>query len=83
VVGFQYKQEADWFLGALKVRMEECGLALHPEKPRLIEFGRFAVSRRKERGLKGSPETFNVLASPTFAASISGKALSSYVSLSP
>jgi hypothetical protein len=41
--------------------MEEFGLALHPEKTRLIEFGCYAASRRKERGLKGSPETINFL----------------------
>jgi RNA-directed DNA polymerase len=35
-------------------------LSLHPEKTRLIEFGRFAAKNRKERGL-GKPETFNFL----------------------
>ena len=35
-------------------------LTLHPEKTRLIEFGRFAAERRKRRGL-GKPETFNFL----------------------
>jgi hypothetical protein len=33
---------------------------LHPDKTRLIEFGRFAAARRKERG-EGKPETFVVL----------------------
>jgi hypothetical protein len=33
---------------------------LHPEKTRLIEFGRFAADNRARRGL-GKPETFNFL----------------------
>jgi 4-hydroxyphenylpyruvate dioxygenase-like putative hemolysin len=35
-------------------------LSLHPQKTRLIEFGRFAAERRNRRGL-GKPETFNFL----------------------
>ena len=38
----------------------EFALTLHPEKTRLIEFGRFAAERRRRRGL-GKPETFNFL----------------------
>ncbi len=60
VVGFQHKHEAERFLDALKERMKKFGLALHPEKTRLIEFGRFAAinrARRRER----KPETFNFL----------------------
>ncbi len=33
---------------------------LHGDKTRLIEFGRFAATGRKERG-RGKPETFNFL----------------------
>jgi hypothetical protein len=40
--------------------LREFALSLHPEKTRLIEFGRFAAERRKRRGL-GKPETFNFL----------------------
>ena len=40
--------------------MEEFALSLHPEKTRLIEFGRYAAARRERRGL-GKPETFNFL----------------------
>ena len=36
------------------------GLELHPDKTRLIEFGRFAAEDRKRRG-QGKPETFNFL----------------------
>ena len=44
----------------MRVRFEEFALSLHPEKSRLIEFGRFAAERRARRGL-GKPETFNFL----------------------
>ena len=60
VMGFRYKDEAEKFLKLLKERMEKFGLELHPEKTRLIEFGRFAEKNRKNRG-QGKPETFNFL----------------------
>ena len=60
VVGFQKKAEAVRFLSELKERMREFHLELHPEKTRLVEFGRFAAQNRKERG-EGKPETFNFL----------------------
>jgi RNA-directed DNA polymerase len=60
IVGFEHEQEALRFLDALKARFEKFALTLHPEKTRLIAFGRFAAARRKERGL-GKPETFNFL----------------------
>ncbi len=60
VVGFQHKDEAVRFLGELKERLEKFGLELHPEKTRLIEFGRLAADRRQERG-DGKPETFDFL----------------------
>lgn len=60
VVGFQKKAEAERFLKELKERMEKFHLELHPEKTRLVEFGRFAAQNRKERG-QGKPETFNFL----------------------
>ena len=44
----------------MRNRLEEFALSLHPEKTRLIEFGRFAAERRKRTGL-GKPETFNFL----------------------
>jgi len=40
--------------------LQEFALSLHPEKTRLIEFGRFAAERRRRRGL-GKPETFDFL----------------------
>ncbi|SPU82443.1 putative reverse transcriptase-group II intron [Burkholderia cenocepacia] len=44
----------------MQQRLEQFGLSVHPEKTRLIEFGRFAARNRASRGL-GKPETFNFL----------------------
>jgi hypothetical protein len=44
----------------MRDRLREFSLSLHPDKTRLIEFGRFAAQNRKERGLK-RPETFDFL----------------------
>jgi group II intron reverse transcriptase/maturase len=60
IVGFEHEAAARRFLDALRTRLEEFALALHPDKTRMIAFGRFAAARRKERGL-GKPETFNFL----------------------
>jgi group II intron reverse transcriptase/maturase len=60
VVGFEHKSQADKFLTELKERMLKFSLELHPEKTRILEFGRFAATNRKRRGL-GKPETFNFL----------------------
>ena len=60
VCGFQYEREAKRFHEALQRRLARFALKLHPTKTRLIEFGRFAASNRKERG-KGKPETFDFL----------------------
>jgi RNA-directed DNA polymerase len=60
VLGFQRRHEADRFLKQLGDRMAEYGLELHPEKTRLIQFGRFAAEDRKRDGA-GKPETFNFL----------------------
>jgi hypothetical protein len=60
VMGFQHRQDAERFLGDLRERMRRFGLELHPEKTRLIEFGRFAAENRKARQ-QGKPETFSFL----------------------
>ena len=60
VMGFQYRNEADRFLHEVQARMAKFGLELHPEKTRLIEFGRFAAANRTKRG-EGKPETFDFL----------------------
>lgn len=60
IIGFEHENEARHFLKALRERLEEFALSLHPEKTRLIEFGRHAEENRRCRGL-GKPETFNFL----------------------
>ena len=60
IVGFQHEADGRRFLDEMRKRLQEFALSLHPEKTRLIEFGRFAARDRKERGL-GKPETFNFL----------------------
>ena len=60
VVGFQDREEAESFLHDLRVRLREYNLELHPEKTRLIEFGRAAREKRRRRG-EGRPETFDFL----------------------
>ena len=60
IVGFQHEVDARRFLDEMRARLQEFALSLHPEKTRLIEFGRFAANNRKQRGL-GKPETFNFL----------------------
>ena len=60
IVGFQYRSDAERFLRELKQRLQQFSLELHPEKTRLIEFGRFAAKTRANAKL-GAPETFNFL----------------------
>ena len=60
VVGFEHETDARRFWDAMRDRLQEFSLSLHPEKTRLIEFGRHAAIKRKQRGL-GKPETFNFL----------------------
>src|SRR5207248_3744194 len=60
VLGFQCRAEAELFLQKWRERLQKFGLELHPDKTRLIEFGRFAAHDRKQRG-EGKPETFNFL----------------------
>jgi hypothetical protein len=60
VVGFREESDARKCLVDLQERFAKFGLALHSEKTRLIEFGRFAESKRKRRG-EGPPDTFNFL----------------------
>jgi RNA-directed DNA polymerase len=60
VVGFEHQAEAKRFLEDLRKRMGAFSLLLHPDKTRLIEFGRHAAVRREKQGL-GKPETFTFL----------------------
>jgi len=58
LVGFEHRAEAERFLEDLRVRLAAFGLALHAEKTRLIEFGRYAARDRARRG-EGKPATFD------------------------
>jgi len=60
VVGFEHEADASRFLEAMRARFEEFALSLHPDKTRLLEFGRHAAARRRPSGL-GKPETFAFL----------------------
>ncbi|AFL54945.1 MULTISPECIES: reverse transcriptase domain-containing protein [Sinorhizobium/Ensifer group] len=60
IIGFEHEDDVRRFLDAMRARLEEFALSLHPDKTRLIEFGRFAAVDRKRRGL-GKPETFAFL----------------------
>ncbi len=60
VLGFQYREEAERYRRELAERLSQFGLQLHPEKTRLIEFGRYASENRRRRGRK-RPDTFTFL----------------------
>jgi hypothetical protein len=60
VVGFEHRCEAERFLEEFRERLAKFGLDLHPDKTRLIEFGRFARQNRQRRG-EGEPEHFTFL----------------------
>lgn len=60
VLGFQYEAEANVFRTALSERLAKFGLALHPDKTRLLRFGRYAARERKVWG-EPKPETFDFL----------------------
>ena len=60
IVGFEHENDARRFLEAMRERLRKFSLSLHPDKTRLIEFGRHAASNRRRRGL-GKPETFKFL----------------------
>jgi RNA-directed DNA polymerase len=60
VVGFEHRADAERFLADLRRRMAAFDRERHPDKTRLIEFGRQAAADRAGRG-DGKPETFDVL----------------------
>lgn len=60
VAGFQFRDDAERFKRAVDDRLGQFGLKLHPEKTRLIEFGRFARDKRRRKG-QGKPDTFDFL----------------------
>ena len=60
VMGFEHEADARSFMEAMRLRFEQFLLVLHPDKTRLLEFGRHAAANRRQRGL-GKPETFAFL----------------------
>jgi RNA-directed DNA polymerase len=60
IAGFEHEADARRFLDAMRARFAGFALSLHPDKTRLIEFGRHAGANRRKRGL-GKPETFDFL----------------------
>ena len=68
IVGFQHDGDARRFLDEMRERLREFALSLHPEKTRLIEFGRFAAERRQRRGLRQAGDLHLPGASPSSAA---------------
>ena len=76
VAGFEHEDDALRFLAELRERLEKFALTLHPEKTRLVEFGRLAAGNRARRGL-GKPETFDFLG----FKHISGRSLAGHFQL--
>jgi RNA-directed DNA polymerase len=60
VLGFQYEEDARAMRAALANRLAEFGLELHPDKTRVVRFGRFARQDSPKYGRK-RPETFDFL----------------------
>src|SRR6185437_7576613 len=60
VMGFQNEQDAHAMREALATRIAEFGLELHPEKTRVLRFGRFAREKCEREGHK-RPQTFEFL----------------------
>jgi group II intron reverse transcriptase/maturase len=60
ILCFQYREDAERVMEVLVKRFEKYGLTLHPEKTRLIEFGRKALARSEEPG-GPKPSTFDFL----------------------
>src|ERR1700739_3004256 len=73
VLGFQKRWDAQRFLREWRERLQKFGLELHPDRTRLIEFGRFAAKDRKQRG-EGKPETFNFLGFTHFCGQLTNGA---------
>ena len=72
VVGFEHEADARRFWDAMRERLEEFALSLHPEKTRLIEFGRHAAARRESGAGSASRRPSTSWASPSSAARRAG-----------
>jgi RNA-directed DNA polymerase len=71
LLGFEHRQDAEAFRCALSERLERFGLALHSQKTRLLQFGRYARQARHRAGL-GKPETFDFLGFTHFCSEARG-----------
>jgi group II intron reverse transcriptase/maturase len=60
VVGFEHQRDALAFQAELRERLAKFGLELHPDKTRILEFGRYAANNRARRG-EAKPQTFDFL----------------------
>jgi group II intron reverse transcriptase/maturase len=60
ILCFHYREDAEKVKNVLAKRFAKYGLTLHPEKTRLLEFGRYAEERAKKQGKK-KPGTFDFL----------------------
>jgi RNA-directed DNA polymerase len=60
VAGFEHQADAERFQADLRDRLAQFALTLHPDKTRLLQFGRRAAEERERAGL-GKPETFDFL----------------------
>jgi RNA-directed DNA polymerase len=82
IVGFEHRRDAEQFLTELRERLAKFNLELHPDKTRLIEFGRFAAPDRARRGI-GKPDTFDFLGfTHTCARSRSGRFMLKRITIS-
>ena len=72
VAGFEHREDAEQFLNDFGERLAKFGLELHPDKTRLIEFGRNAATNRQKRG-EGKPETFDFLGFTHYGGSKKGR----------
>ena len=59
ILCFEHKEDAEKVLSVLPKRFAKYGLTLHPEKTRLVEFGRHARRNARRQGKK--PATFDFL----------------------
>jgi len=59
ILCFEHKEDAEKVMSVLPKRFANYGLTLHPEKTRLMEFGRQAAGNARQQGKK--PDTFNFL----------------------
>jgi len=67
ILCFEYREDAERVMEVLRKRFAKYGLTLHPEKTRLIEFGRYALVKAERPGGK-PPATFDFLGLTHIAA---------------